>query len=149
MRQWTGWWRPVALACLMTGPLVGQGSGTGAASTAPHTVVTNDMLLQAAQSGDWLMYGHNYWNNRYSPLATINTTNVRNLIPRMVFQTGTPQLGSLEPTPLVANGVMYITTPAVPNNEAIAVDLRTQKTLGRSQTQNTPGSTAWCAHNTP
>jgi len=149
MRQRTGWWRAVALACLMAAPtmLVGQGSGAGATTTSPRTVVTNDMLLQAAQSGDWLMYGHNYWNNRYSPLATINTTNVRNLIPRMVFQTGTPQLGSLETTPLVVNGVMYITTPAVPNNEVIAVNLRTQKTLWRYTHKNAAVSTACCGPN--
>ena len=149
MRQRTGWWRVVALACLMAAPpvLAGQGSGAGVTNTSPHTVVTNDMLLQAAQSGDWLMYGHNYWNNRYSPLATINTTNVRNLIPRMVFQTGTPQLGSLETTPLVVNGVMYITTPAVPNNEVIAVDLRTQKTLWRYTHKNAAVSTACCGPN--
>ena len=147
MRQWTGWWRPVALACLMAAPLAGQGSGTGAASTAPHTVVTNDMLLQAAQSGDWLMYGHNYWNNRFSPLATINTTNVRNLVPRMVFQTGTPQLGSFETTPVVVGGIMYITTPAVPNNEVIAVDLHTQKTLWRYTHKNAGVSTACCGPN--
>ena len=149
MRQRTGWWRAVALACLMAAPtmLVGQGSGAGATTTSPRTVVTKDMLLQAAQSGDWLMYGHNYWNNRYSPLATINTTNVRNLIPRMVFQTGTPQLGSLETTPLVVNGVMYITTPAVPNNEVIAVNLRTQKTLWRYTHKNAAVSTACCGPN--
>jgi len=149
MRQRTGWWRLVALACLMAAPpmLAGQGSGAGVTSTSPHTVVTNDMLLQAAQSGDWLMYGHNYWNNRYSPLATINTTNVRNLIPRMVFQTGTPQLGSFETTPVVVNGVMYMTTPAVPNNEVIAVDLRTQKTLWRYTHKNAAVSTACCGPN--
>ncbi len=147
MRQRTGWWRPIALACLMTSPLTAQGSGAGAASTSPHTVVTNDMLLQAAQSGDWLMYGHNYSNNRFSPLATINTTNVRSLVPRMVFQTGTPQLGSLETTPIVVGGVMYFTTPATPNNEVIAVDLRTQKTLWRYTHKNAGVSTACCGPN--
>ncbi len=147
MRQRTGWWRPIALACLMTSPLTAQGSGAGAASTSPHTVDTNDMLLQAAQSGDWLMYGHNYSNNRFSPLATINTTNVRSLVPRMVFQTGTPQLGSLETTPIVVGGVMYFTTPATPNNEVIAVDLRTQKTLWRYTHKNAGVSTACCGPN--
>ncbi len=147
MRQWIGWWRPVALVCLMTEPLAAQGSGAAAAGTSPHTVVTNDMLLQAAQSGDWLMYGHNYWNNRFSPLTTINTTNVKSLVPRMVFQTGTPQLGSFETTPVVVGGVMYFTTPATPNNEVIAVDLRTQKTLWRYPHKNAGVSTACCGPN--
>jgi glucose dehydrogenase len=47
----------------------------------------------------------------------------------MVFQTGTERLGSLETTPIVVNGIMYFTSPAVPNNVVVAVDLRTQRTL--------------------
>src|SRR5207249_1360428 len=131
MRQWTGWWRPVALACLMTGPLVGQGSGAGAAATSPHIVVTNDMLLQAATSGDWLMYGHNYWNNRFSPLATINTTNVKSLVPRMVFQTATPRPATSGTTPVVVTGVMSLTTPPLPTNEWTAGGRPSQKPLCR------------------
>ncbi len=75
--HWARWSATVAVAALVAAPLCGQGSG-GAADplpgAPPHAVVTNDMLLNAAASGDWLMYGHNYWNNRFSPLKTINTT---------------------------------------------------------------------------
>src|SRR5437667_10282340 len=144
MRQWTGWWRPVALACLMTGPLVGQGSGAGAAATSPHIVVTNDMLLQAASSGDWLMYGHNYWNNRFSPLNKLTTANVKNLVPRMVFTHGAERLGSFETTPVVAGGIMYITSPATPNNVVTAYDLRTAKQRWRYEHKNAAVSTACC-----
>ena len=93
------------------------------------------------------MYGHNYSNNRYSPLKQINTANVANLVPRMVFQTGTERLGSLETTPIVVNGIMYITSPATPNNVVVAVDLRTQKTLWRYEHKNAPVSTACCGPN--
>src|SRR5690348_17311055 len=82
---------------------VGQGSGAGGSEPEASRVrhVTGAMLDDAQKSGDWLMYGHNYWNNRYSPLEQINTSNVRSLVPRMVFQTGTERLGSLETTPIV------------------------------------------------
>ena len=87
-------------------------------------MVTGDMLQKAASSGDWLMYGHNYWNNRFSPLSAINASNVKNLVPRMVLQTGTEKLGSFETTPVVVNGIMYVTTPVTPTNDVMAYDLR-------------------------
>src|SRR5438094_2735120 len=128
MRQWTRWGMAVAIGvmCAVYAPhfAVAQGSGSPAKSepaASPLTNVTSAMLQQAPQSGDWLMYGHNYWNNRYSPLNQINTTNVGSLVPRMVFQTGTDRLGSLETTPVVVNGVMYLTSPATPNNVVVAV----------------------------
>src|SRR4051812_20922734 len=53
----------------------------------------------AQQSGNWSTYGGNDWNQRYSQLKTITTTNVSQLVPRMVFQTGIAKLGSFENTP--------------------------------------------------
>src|SRR5256886_8992597 len=103
MMHWARWSATVAVAALVAAPLCGQGSG-GAAEPSPiappHAVVTNDMLTNAAASGDWLMYGHNYWNNRFSPLKTINTTNVKNLVPRAVYTHGSDRLGSFETTPI-------------------------------------------------
>jgi len=155
MRHWAGWCRAavaVGVLSMLAVPLAAQGSsgGTGAAAeptASPLTNVTAEMLLNAQQSGDWLMYGHNYWNNRYSPLNQINTTNVRNLVPRMVFQSGTERLGSFETTPVVVNGIMYITSPAAPNNVVVAVDVRTQKTLWRYEHKNAAVSTACCGPN--
>jgi PQQ-dependent dehydrogenase (methanol/ethanol family) len=65
----------------------------------------------------------------------------------MVFQTGTERLGSLETTPVVVDGTMYITSPATPNNVVIAIDLRTQKTLWRYEHKNAAVSTACCGPN--
>src|SRR5437899_12424587 len=93
------------------------------------------------------MYWHNDTNNRYSPLSQISTTNVKNRIPRMVFHSGTERLGSFETTPIVVNGIMYITSPAVPNNVVVAVDLRTQKPLWRYEHKNAPVSAACCVPN--
>src|SRR5213083_1800314 len=123
MTHWARWCATVLVACFVAAPLCAQGSGgTGdPTAAAPHAVVTNDMLLNAAGSGDWVMYGHNYWNNRYSPLKTINTTNVKSLVPRAVYTHGAERLGSFETTPVVVNGIMYITSPAAPNNSGVAV----------------------------
>src|SRR3989475_11768541 len=143
MMHWGRWSAAVAVAGLVAPPLCGQGSGgVGDPSAAPNAVVTNDMLLNAAASGDWLMYGHNYWNNRFSPLKTINTTNVKNLVPRAVYTHGAERLGSFETTPVVVNGIMYITSPATPNNIVRAFDLRTQKKLWEYEHKNAPVSTA-------
>jgi PQQ-dependent dehydrogenase (methanol/ethanol family) len=82
----------------------------------------------AAQGGDWTTYGGNDWNQRYSPLKQISTANVAQLVPRKIFQTGIEKLGSFENTPIVQNGVMYVTTPY---NTAMAYDLNTNKELWR------------------
>ena len=55
---------------------------------------------------NWTTYGGNDWNQRYSTLAQLNTTNVRNMVPRMVFQTGISRLGSFENTPLVVVNIL-------------------------------------------
>ena len=101
--RWARWCAAVTIASLVGGAqwAGAQGSGgtgeRGERAASPHTVVTNDMLLQAASGGDWLMYGHNYWNNRFSPLNKLNTANVKNLVPRMVFTHGAERLGSFCP----------------------------------------------------
>src|ERR1051325_11074834 len=120
----------VGVICSAYAPQVASAQRAGRDGTAevasPQTNVTSAMLRGAAQSGDWLMYGHNYSNNRYSPLKQINTANVGNLVPRMVFQTGTERIGSLETTPVVVNGIMYFTSPATPTNGVVRGGLRTQ-----------------------
>ena len=77
---------------------------------------------------NWTTYGGNDCNQRYSTLAQINPTNVRSLVPRMVFQTGISRLGSFENTPIVIGNMMYVTTPY---NTAIAYDLNTGKQVWR------------------
>jgi len=92
-----------------------------------------------AQSGDWTTYGGNDWNQRYSPLRQITAKNVSSVVPRMIFQTGIAKLGSFENTPIVSNGVMYVTTPY---NTAMAYDLNTKKELWRYE--HKLGTTIYC-----
>ena len=73
--------------------------------------VTNEMLLSAQDDPEsWLMYGRDYKSWRYSQLTQVNTENVKKLVPKWAFQIGTPY-DKFECTPLVVNGVMFITTP--------------------------------------
>jgi alcohol dehydrogenase (cytochrome c) len=93
----------------------------------------------AAQGGDWTTYGGNDWNQRYSTLKQINAGNVAQLTVRKMFQTGIDRLGSFENTPIVQNGVMYVTTPY---NTAMAYDLTTNKELWRYS--HKLGTTIFC-----
>jgi PQQ-dependent dehydrogenase (methanol/ethanol family) len=111
MRNWNRWCSAVALLGLAA-PLAAQGWSSGP---------------------DWLMYGGNYSNNRHSSLNLINTTNVKNLVPRWVFQTGSEQNASLETTPVVIDGVMYYTSAVAPNNLVFAYDLKANKALWRTE----------------
>lgn len=90
----------------------------------PATVVTNaipnslrinltDSMMNGGDPNDWLVHGRTYDNKRYSPLAQITTSNVKSLVPAAIIQTG--MTASFETTPIVADGVMYITTPTVDN----------------------------------
>jgi alcohol dehydrogenase (cytochrome c) len=94
----------------------------------------------AAQGGgDWTTYGGNDWNQRYSPLKSITTANVGQLVVRKMFQTGIAKLGSFENTPIVSSGVMYVTTPY---NTAMAYDLNSNKELWRYE--HKLGTTIYC-----
>ncbi len=70
--------------------------------------VTQERLLKGtADPSAWLMYGGNYQSWRFSPLKDINRQNVKKLSPAWIFQTGIP--GQLEASPVVADGILYMT----------------------------------------
>ena len=93
------------------------------------TDVTDAMLKGARSNGsNWAIYGHDYSNQRFSPLAQITTANVGSLKMAWMYQTGISRLGSFENSPTVVDGVMYVTTPY---NTAMAVDARTGQQIWR------------------
>jgi len=80
--------------------------------------VTDAMMLGAASdTNNWLLHGRTYDNQRYSPLTQITAENARLLNLVALVQTGMP--ASFETTPIVVNGVMYITTPVVSHSMKI------------------------------
>ena len=73
---------------------------------------TDPMMLNAtSDENNWLLHGRTYDNQRYSPLRQITADNVKSLSPVALVQTG--MTASFETTPIVVNGVMYVTTPVV------------------------------------
>ncbi|HVV66011.1 MAG TPA: PQQ-binding-like beta-propeller repeat protein, partial [Rhizomicrobium sp.] len=57
--------------------------------------------------GEWLSNGRTYSEQRFSPLRRIDTANVKNL--GVAWEYRTYSVRGLEATPIVADGVMYIT----------------------------------------
>src|SRR5215471_15639809 len=87
--------------------------------------VTYERLAGAEKEpGNWLMYSHTYNGWRYSPLDQINAQNVKNLHVKWLFQ-GRHQ-EKFETTPLVVDGIMYLTRP---ENDVFAVDAETGRAM--------------------
>src|SRR2546428_8074148 len=83
--------------------------------------VLNDRLLRAGnEAHNWLMYSGTYASQRYSTLSQINPANVKNLEQKWIFQA--ESLEKFETTPLVVDGIMYITQAP---SDALALDAKT------------------------
>src|SRR5262245_5349094 len=87
--------------------------------------ITYERLLKADQEpANWLTYSGNYKSWRYSALDRITTQNVKNLQVKWLFQGRTSN--KFEITPLVVNGIMYLTRP---ENDVFALDAETGRVL--------------------
>src|SRR5216684_473187 len=106
--------RTVAIAVVVVWTLHGQ-----------SLPITYDRLLGAdKEPGNWLMYSHTYSGWRFSSLDQINTQNVTNLHVKWLFQ-GRSQ-DKFETTPLVVDGIMYLTRP---ENDVFALDAETGRVM--------------------
>jgi alcohol dehydrogenase (cytochrome c) len=83
--------------------------------------VSFQRLLHAGdEPQNWLTYSGTFRSWRYSTLDQINTSNAKDLVTRWVFQTHSSE--KYETSPLVVDGVMYITAPPA---SAYALDATT------------------------
>jgi glucose dehydrogenase len=73
----------------------------------------DDAARKANDLNNWAIPTGDFFNQRYSRLSQINSSNVSQLKPAWTFSTGV--LRGHEGSPLVVDGVMYIHTP-FPNN---------------------------------
>jgi alcohol dehydrogenase (cytochrome c) len=109
-----------------------QAAATGEDRAAlPGAVPFQDIV--DPKPGDWPSYHGRLSGNRHSPLDQIDTANVRRLAPRWSFPIRSPR--DLETTPLVADGVMYVTTV----NQIFALDARTGREIWRYQRPRSEG----------
>ena len=89
--------------------------------------VSDERLLAAVHDADnWLSYGRDYGNQRFSPLAQIDTGNVAALKPAWVYRSGVSS--TFQATPIVVDSVMYL---SLPFNHVVALDAKTGAELWR------------------
>ena len=81
--------------------------GLVSAQQAPAPVDDAALAKPDARNQDWLSYGRDYYEQRFSPLDQINDANAAKLGLAWSFETATDR--GLEATPLVIDGVMYTT----------------------------------------
>jgi alcohol dehydrogenase (cytochrome c) len=104
--------------------------------------VSFDRLLRAPEEpANWLTYSGNYRSHRYSGLEQITPANIKNLEMRWVFQTRTQE--KFETTPLVVDGVMYLTQPP---NDVFALDAATGRVFWTYNYRQEPGTRPCCGN---
>jgi len=101
-------------------------------------VTAEDLVKAQENAGEWLMYGRDYRNWRYSPLSEITPQNVDKLKPAWAMSTG-GQFGGLEATPLFHDGVLYFTADY---GRVFAVDAKTGNIIWRYEPEYDQGFNA-------
>jgi quinohemoprotein ethanol dehydrogenase len=119
----------VAAATLFAG-------GLAAAETTPAVVDHERIVGADVEPGQWLTHGRTYDEQRYSPLEDIDATNVNKL--GLAWSYDMPTKRGLEATPIVVDGVMYVSGAW---SRVFALDARTGAELWRYDPQ-VPGATA-------
>ena len=90
-----------------------------------HAQVTSERLSHATnEPQNWLLYSGGYASQRHSLLKQVDPSNVKNLELKWVFQA--QSLQKFESTPLVVDGVMYLTQSP---NDIVAVDANQSITI--------------------
>src|SRR3954470_14352754 len=79
------------------------------------------------ESIDWPVYRGDPKGNQYAAMAQIHAANVQHLQPAWEYHTrDANQRSTMHANPIVVNGVMYVTTPAL---KAVALDARTGREI--------------------
>lgn len=97
------------------------------------------LTLAVREPQNWLMYSGTYMSQRYSALDQIAPGNVKMLEQKWVFQA--ESLQKFETTPLVLDGIMYLTQPP---NDVVALDARTGRIFWIYQYKPAPESKPCC-----
>ena len=97
-------------------------------------------FAQAPSAHEWPVYGADSGGSRYSPLTRITRENVARLVVAWRYHTGEPSFDlarqpSLQVTPIVADNVMYISTPL---GKVMALDPATGREIWRYDARVNP-----------
>lgn len=113
-----------AIACL---PGCGKQPEAVPAMTPKPTAMIDSGRMANQAVGEWLSYGRTYDEQRFSPLIAINEDNIGKLGLAWSYDLDTPHRVQ-EATPLVVDGVMYVTSAW---SKLFALDARTGKEIWR------------------
>jgi alcohol dehydrogenase (cytochrome c) len=117
-------WAVLAVFNLFLSPATGQ---KGQAPVVADVNVSADDLRAQPPSANWTSYNGDYTGRRFSALHEITSANVTQLRASWIFHLSNSE--RLEVTPVVVNGVMYVTS----SNDAFALDARTGRVLWHHQ----------------
>ncbi len=136
-------------AAIFVAALLSIGAASAQDETSTSTLygdlqsVDQSMLERAAGDGNNFLHTNgNYEQTRYYPASQINTDNVKNLRPAWLFQTEI--VDSMETSPIVVNGIMYVSTAF---NHVYALDARTGKQIWHHKHAMGPVTTYCCGPN--
>jgi len=121
MARWKKFRLCLALALWKVAALPAQDPGIASVSTAIDVQPTR--LLTKPIAENWLSYNGDYTGRRYSILHEVSASNVAQLRAQWVFHA--PNSSSLEVTPVVVDGIMFVTAA----NDAYALDAQSGRTL--------------------
>ena len=128
-------------AMILSGLMFATLSGT--LSTTLSAQVSFERLRDAsAEPENWLTYSGDYFSQRYSELDQITPDNVDDLRLEWVYQTQGAE--RWESTPLVVDGVMYLTQRP---NDVVALDARTGRVFWIYRYPTSPNHLACCGAN--
>ena len=105
--------------------------------------VTQDLLNRAADDGNNFLHTNgNYAQTRYYPGRQINASNVGRLRPAWIFQTDI--IDTMETSPIVVNGTMFVTTAF---DHVFALNARTGEEIWSYRHKMGPITTYCCGPN--
>ncbi len=127
----------LANGTVLEGLVLNQGEGEMQIRTDDKRInllrAENGRYRQVTSQTDWPTYNGDPGGNRYTSLTQINKSNVARLAPKWVFSI--PNTSRLEVTPVVVDGVMYVTSA----NECYALDAGSGRQIWHYQRPRTRG----------
>jgi len=119
------------------------GAAPALAADATLAPVSQDVLNKADKdASNFLLTNGNYAQTRFYPAKQINRSNVKNLHVAWIFQTEVKE--SIETSPIIVNGVMYVTTSF---SHVYALHARTGKELWHFKPKMGPVTIYCCGPN--
>src|SRR5262249_47780401 len=132
--------RTGGLSCRLAGPAMKlRGCLLTVLTAVSWAQVAADRIRDAdREPGNWLTYSRSYNGQRYTPLAEITAANVSQLRAAWTYQV---QPGKFSTSPIVIDGIVYITEPG---GDVVALDGRTGRAVWRFSRRPPPDLHACC-----